>query len=78
MKVSMHTMALGVSLTFLIILAFSSDLNFAVYLAIAIFITGLVSTARLLVSDHTAKEIYTGLVLGAVSMIVAWLIIPIF
>ena len=78
MKVSMHTMALGVSLTFLIILAFSSDLNFAVYLAIAIFITGLVSTARLLVSDHTAKEIYTGLVLGAVSMIVARLIIPIF
>ena len=75
MKVSMHTVALGVSLTFLFILAFTGEISFGIYLAVAVLIAGLVSTARLLSSDHTNKEIYTGLVLGALSMLFSrWMI----
>ncbi|MBK6937572.1 MAG: hypothetical protein IPH18_12300 [Chitinophagaceae bacterium] len=72
MKVSLHTIATGVMLTSMLILAYTEELNFGLYLAIAFLITGLVATARLIASDHTTIEIYAGLATGAVSMLIAW------
>jgi hypothetical protein len=72
MKISLHAIAVGVMLAFMCLLAFTQELNFGIYLSIAIFITGLVCTARLIVSNHTAREVYCGLLAGMGSMIIAW------
>lgn len=71
MKVSLHTISAGIVLTFFIQMAFAQQLNFGTWLAIVIFLTGLICTARFMVSDHTASEIYGGLGVGALSMIIA-------
>ena len=71
MKVSMHAISMGVLIVFAGILASVLPVSFTLYLAIAILITGLVCTSRLIVSDHTPKEIYIGLLVGALSQFVA-------
>lgn len=71
MKVSLHAISAGIVLTFFILMAFTQQLNFGIWLAIIFLLTGLVCTARFIVSDHTTQEIYGGLVVGAVSMIIA-------
>jgi hypothetical protein len=70
-KISMHAIAVGVMSTFITLLAFSDASNFSLFLCAAIFITGLVCTSRLIVSDHSAKEIYWGLIVGILSQLAA-------
>jgi hypothetical protein len=71
MKISMHAMAVGAMATFILILAFQGTVSSGIYIAAVLLITGLVCTARLVVSDHTTKEIYTGLFIGVASMLLA-------
>lgn len=71
MKVSMHAMAMGNVVAFVLLLAKDGNLDSGSYISTALFITGLVCTARLIVSDHTNKEIYTGLFIGIISMLIA-------
>ena len=71
MKVSMHAIAVGVVATFMMLLGFSQNINFGLYISIALLITGLVATARFIVSDHTPKEIYGGLLIGILSQLIA-------
>ncbi len=73
MKISLHAISMGIAVTFLFILAFTQALNFGLYLTVGLLAAGLVCTARFIVSDHSAAEIYGGLTLGAVSMIAAQL-----
>jgi hypothetical protein len=70
MKVSLHAISMGIVVTFFTLLAFSQDLNFGIYLTVALFVAGLVCTARFIVSDHTSQEVYGGLAVGVVSMLV--------
>ena len=70
-KVSLHAIAVGAMLTLFIQMALSQDLNFGVWLSVAVFITGLVCTARFIVSDHTQQEVYIGLIVGIASMLIA-------
>ena len=70
-KISMHAMAVGVMSTFLALLAMNDSTNISSYLAIAVLIAGAVCTARLIVSDHSQKEIYFGLFAGIVSQLAA-------
>lgn len=72
MKVSMHAMAMGIVSTFMILMGFSQDISFTIYVSAALLITGFVCTARLIASDHTPKEIYTGLLIGALSQCIAY------
>jgi hypothetical protein len=74
MKVSMHAMAMGVIAAFVLLLALQNSLDSGVYISAAILLPGLVCTARLIVSDHSNKEIYTGLFLGIASLVIANLI----
>jgi hypothetical protein len=74
MKVSLHAISMGIVATFFSLLAFNQSLNFGFYLSVVLFITGLVCTARFIVSDHTSQEVYGGLVVGAVSMIIAGIV----
>lgn len=57
-------------------MAFTQELNFGVWLAIVVVLTGVVCTARFIVSDHTPQEIYGGLITGALSMLIARLVGP--
>lgn len=71
MKISMHALAMGTALAFMVFLAANQGIPYGIYLACAIFLTGLVCTARMLVSDHSQREIYTGLLIGILSIPIA-------
>jgi hypothetical protein len=74
MKISMHAISMGIVITFILTLAFREDVSFGVYISIALFMTGLVCTARFIISDHTPGEIYIGLFVGIISQLLAcWL-----
>jgi membrane-associated HD superfamily phosphohydrolase len=71
MKVSMHAIAAGVMAAFVMLLAFSEDLSFGIYISISVLLAGIICTARFVDSDHTAKEIYVGLLVGILSLVIA-------
>lgn len=74
-KISLHSIAVGVMVTLFILMAISHDLNFAIWLSIALLVTGLVCTARFIVSDHTQQEVYSGLAVGIAAMLIAgWVV----
>jgi hypothetical protein len=70
-KVSMHTTGAGGLLTFMILLALYGTPAMGLPLAMAILITGLVWTARMLVSNHTQTELVLGFMLGMLGQLVA-------
>jgi len=71
MKVSLHAIAVGVMATFISLLAFTDSSSFSLYLSIAVLIAGIVCTSRLIVSDHSQKEIYYGFLIGILSQLAA-------
>jgi len=70
-KISMHSIGMGIVLVFLSLLSINEGSGYTVYLSAWFLITGLVCTSRLIVSDHTPGEIYWGLLLGGASQIIA-------
>ncbi len=70
-KISMHTIAAGVMLAFVMLMAFRQSDNSGIYLAVALLLTGIIATARFIDSDHTPLEIYSGVVIGILSLVVA-------
>ena len=64
-KISLHAMGAGGVAAAIILFAFYYQVPLGLPISIAVLITGLVCTSRLLVSDHTNKEIYMGLLVGA-------------
>lgn len=70
-KISMHTIAAGVGACFIIWQGFTQDLSMGIYISAAILVTGLICTARFIDSNHTSKEIYSGLFVGIASMLIA-------
>jgi hypothetical protein len=70
-KISMHGIAVGALFVFFVWMAFSGTVMAGSYLAVATIITGLVCTARLMVSDHRPVEIYAGLFTGMLSQWIA-------
>jgi hypothetical protein len=71
MKVSMHAMAAGVMVAFVIMLGFSQDISFGIYISLAILLAGLICTSRFIASDHIPREIYGGLLIGILSLALA-------
>ena len=74
-KVSMHTISLGVMVTFMLLLAFLSVASFGFYLAVAFLIAGLVGTARLINGDHHPIEIYAGFFVGGLAQLIAYWVV---
>ncbi|MCH5599617.1 hypothetical protein [Niabella ginsengisoli] len=75
LKISMHAIALGTATAFLCLLTFDpSSSNITIYLALAIFITGIVGSSRLILSEHTPREYYMGLGVGVLAVLVANLV----
>jgi hypothetical protein len=71
-KVSMHGLSVGVMIAFMYLMAFTSGANYGFYLSIALFIAGMVCTARLINSDHHPVEVYLGLMLGIIAQLLAY------
>jgi hypothetical protein len=71
MKISMHAIAMGVMIAFILILGLTQSVSFGLYSSLAFLVAGLVCTARFIVSDHSQKEIYSGLLAGIVSFLIA-------
>jgi hypothetical protein len=72
MKISMHAIAMGGLVAFFLLqVLLRQEDTTGLYLSVAVLIAGLVCTARLIVSDHNPREIYGGLVIGALSQLIA-------
>jgi len=71
MKVSMHAIAAGVMAAFVMLLGFLQDLNFGFYISGSILLAGAICTARFIDSDHTSREIYVGITIGVVALLLA-------
>ena len=67
-KISMHAIAIGVMLSFMVFVSLTQASHPGLYISIATFIAGLVCSARFIASDHTPKEIYGGLLAGIASL----------
>lgn len=70
-KISMHGLAAGTLLVFFLWLAFTGSVQIGGYLSLAVLATGLICTARFLVSNHNPFEIYAGLLGGALCQLAA-------
>lgn len=75
MKISMHSIAMGVAVSFMLLLSLTQSVSFGIYISVAIFIAGLVCTARFIASDHTQKEIYGGLLAGLAALLISILFV---
>lgn len=66
-KISMHAIGCGGMLGLMIVVLNNNVSSpFTLPFVIALFVTGIVCTSRLMVSDHTQKDIYMGLFCGFV------------
>lgn len=72
MKISMHTMSLGLVCTFFLLAGMFSSSSYGIYISIALFIAGITATARLIDSNHTQREIYFGFFAGALAQVIAY------
>jgi hypothetical protein len=71
-KISMHAIGCGGMIGLLMVVLKTTPFSpFTLPLISAILITGIVCTSRLIVSDHTQKDIYMGLFWGFVSQVLA-------
>lgn len=75
LKISMHAIGMGGILGLFIFILFQETMLMTVPLTVAILLSGLVCTARLLVSDHSTKEIYLGLFLGFICQMLAVVVV---
>jgi hypothetical protein len=70
-KISMHALAVGVMIAFMMVLALTHGVSFGAYISVAFLVTGLVCTSRFIVSDHSRVEIYAGLLAGCLAVFVS-------
>lgn len=70
-KVSMHAIGMGGWLGLFWVIAAEDTMLMTWPLAAVILLTGIVCTSRLLVSDHTQKDIYVGLAIGFLCQVLA-------
>ena len=73
MKVSLHAMGIAGLTTSVILVSVFYPVNNAVWVLLAILLTALVISARLVVSDHTKKELVVGLFIGVFTQVAAYL-----
>ncbi len=71
-KISLHAMGVGGAMAAIILFAMYYRLPLGVSMSVVTLITGAVCTARFLVSDHTNKEVYSGLFVGIFSQLIAY------
>ncbi len=73
-KISMHALGMGGLLGLFLLITFSDNSLMTVPLSVVLLLTGIVCSSRLLVSDHSQKEIYAGLITGIICQLVGYLL----
>jgi hypothetical protein len=73
MKVSLHAMGIAGITTAIILVSVFYPVNNAIWVLLAVFLTALVISARLVVSDHSKKELIVGLFIGVFTQVAAYL-----
>ena len=71
-KISMHTIGIGGMLGMVMVIIFTGQAYAAWPLIVAILLTGLVCTARLIASDHTIEDLVLGLFIGIGTQLFSW------
>ena len=71
-KISLHGIAMGGALAAVILFAFVYQTTTGYAISTVVLLTGLVCTSRLLVSDHTNIEIYSGVILGIICQLIGY------
>jgi hypothetical protein len=74
-KISMHAIGMGSVLGFFLIVMRSNSMLMTWPFCIALLITGLVCTARLLVRSHDQRDIYGGLFVGIATQVAAAIVV---
>ncbi len=74
-KLSMHGMAVGVVATILIIVGLRSYDNLGYYISVIFLLGGLVASSRLVNGDHSPRELYTGIFIGMLAQLIAFLFV---
>ncbi len=74
-KISMHAIGCGGLTGILLVIMNTNSMLMTWPLCIALLITGVVCSSRLIVSDHTPKEIYMGLLVGLLCQFVVAMIL---
>ena len=73
MKVSLHAMGIAGITTSIILVSIFYPITNAIWVPLAIVLTALVVSARLVVSDHSKKELVVGLFIGVLTQLAAYL-----
>jgi hypothetical protein len=63
-KISLHGMGVGGALAAIVLIAMHYHAPLGIPISITTLLAGLVCTSRLIVSDHSQKEVYVGLLVG--------------
>ena len=71
-KISMHGMGVGGAMAAVILFSFYYQLPLGLYITLATCIAGLVSSSRLIVGSHSAREVYLGFFAGAACQCAAY------
>lgn len=71
-KISMHTLAMGVVATLLLMMSLNSFESLNLWLSGGLLVAGAVGTARMVTGDHNALEVYAGYFAGALAMVLCW------
>jgi hypothetical protein len=74
-KISMHAIGCGGMVGIFIIIMFSNSMLMTWPLSAAVLVSGIVCTSRLIVSDHTQKDIYLGFLVGLACQFAAAIVI---
>lgn len=69
-KISMHAIGMGGFIGIFFVIMQQNTMLMTWPLSTALLITGLVCSARLIVSNHTPKEIYSGLLVGFICQLI--------
>lgn len=73
-KISMHTIGTSSAATAIMLMAWFYQTDIGIAIAFFVLLNGIVATARFICSNHTPLEIYSGMGLGIVAQIVAYLV----
>jgi hypothetical protein len=71
----MHAMGVGGLAAAVVLTSFFYETANGLLISITLVITGFVCTSRIVVSDHSLKEIYTGLFVGIACQLIAYLVV---
>ncbi len=74
-KISMHAIGMGGLLGVFLLIMQSNTMLMTWPLSLALLLTGIVCTSRLIISDHSPKEIYLGLLVGLLCQYAAALMV---